>query len=130
VIEADEPVEPVGPATDVAEESCRLTSVTPQRLDLDVQLQQPGLVVLNDLFYPGWVAMRVDEQGNEIERLPVLRTNRVMRGVRLPAGSHRLSFRYRPLDFYVGAAISVVAWLGVAIAVVLSRRRRMRQSSH
>jgi uncharacterized membrane protein YfhO len=133
VIEADEPVEPlvaVAPAADGDAEYCRLTLAGAQQVDLDVLLQQPGLVVLSDLYYPGWIAMRVDEQGDEIERLPVFRTNRILRGVRLPAGSHRVSFRYRPLDFYAGAVVSTMAWLGVAIAVVLSRRRWMRPSRH
>jgi hypothetical protein len=133
VIEADEPVEPlvaVAPAADEDAEHCRLTSAGAQQVDLDVLMRQPGLLVLSDLYYPGWIAMRVDRQGDEIERLPVFRTNRILRGVRLPAGAHRVSFRYRPLDFYAGAVISTMAWLGVAIAVVLSRRRWMRPSRH
>jgi hypothetical protein len=128
VIETEEPVKAVIPVGDTDAEHCHLRSALPQRVDLDVQLQQPGVVVLSDLYYPGWFAMRVDEQGNQIEPLPVFRTNRFMRGVWLPAGKHRVSFRYYPTDFYLGAAISVLAWLGLALAmtVVLVQRNWLK----
>jgi hypothetical protein len=117
VIETDEPVNAVIPPADTNAEYCHLRTARPQRVDLDVRLQQPGVVVLSDLYYPGWLAMRVDEQGNQIEPLRIFRTNRFMRGVWLPAGKHRVSFRYHPTDFYVGAAISVLAWLGLVLAM-------------
>jgi hypothetical protein len=123
VVETDEPVEPLRPVEDPQAEYCRLVRAEPQRIDLDVHLQQPGLVVLSDLYDPGWLAMRIDEQGNRIERVPILRTNRFMRGVRLPAGTHHLSFRYRPVGFYVGAAISILTWLAVALYAAWQLRK-------
>ncbi len=130
VVEADEAIEGAGVA--VASdgddlEHCRIVVAQPQRIDLAVQLQQPGVVVLNDLYYPGWTATLLDEDESELERVPILRTNRILRGIRLPAGSHRVSFRYRPVDFYAGALLSGLAWLAVmAAAVVFIRRTRLR----
>ena len=82
----------------------------PQRVAIDVELQQPGLLVVSDLFYPGWTAEIASADGTRTQG-PILRTNRIMRGVVLPAGTHRIAFVYRPLSFYAGALVSVAAWL-------------------
>jgi uncharacterized membrane protein YfhO len=69
------------------------------------------LLVVTDLFYPGWFA----EEGGR--RLEMLRADGLFRAVALPAGSHRVTFRYRPLSFLIGAGISLVALLTVLFLV-------------
>jgi len=70
--------------------------------------QQAGLLVLTDLYYPGWVAT-VDGAPAEI-----LRVNHVLRGVLLPPGEHEVVFRYAPRSVQLGAVISA---LGLTLAV-------------
>ena len=106
-----------------AHETCHLTLAEAQRVDVHVRLEQPGLLVLSDLYDSGWLAILRDPQGNRIESLPIHRTNRFMRGVWLPAGQHHVSFLYRPRDFYAGAAISVLAWLGAGLVGCWRLRR-------
>lgn len=103
-------------------EHCRLIRGGCQRLELDVRLERPGLVVVSDLYYPGWRATRRDSDGGTPQRLEILQTNRVMRGVWLPAGRHVLSFAYRPVLFYAGAALSLIAWSALAVAALLCAR--------
>ena len=67
-------------------------------MEIAARLARPGLVVLADQFYPGWQA-EVEGDGGPPRPVPILQTNRVMRGLWLPAGSHRLTFRYRPWSF-------------------------------
>ena len=55
--------------------------------------------------------------------LPIYRSNRVMRGVYLEAGEHRLIFRYRPASVIWGAAISAASLLLIGIAAVVRFRR-------
>lgn len=83
----------------------RLAEDRPERVVAEITTNSPGLLVLTDLFYPGWIA---EEEGR---RLPILRADGFFRAVALPAGTHRVTFRYRPLSVVVGAGVSAAALL-------------------
>jgi uncharacterized membrane protein YfhO len=74
-----------------------------------VQADADGYLVVADVWYPGWTAT-VDGQTTS-----VLRANYLFRAVSIPAGEHEVTFVYRPLSFYLGATISLLAWLFVVI---------------
>jgi hypothetical protein len=61
-------------------------------VEIDVDAPKAGIVVLHDLFYPGWEA-RVDGH-----KEPVLHANILFRGIEVPAGHHRVMFSFRPLS--------------------------------
>jgi hypothetical protein len=84
-------------------ETVTVTYHSPQRVELEVDLQRPGLVVLADIFYPGW-KLTIDEKP-----APIYRTNRLMRGAAVKAGQHRLVYSYQPKSFIVGRGISLAA---------------------
>lgn len=92
---------------------------------MDVELVRPGVVVLCDQFYPGWT-LEVETAGEEPRMAAILRTNRVMRAVKLPAGRHRLIYRYRPMSFFCGAILSGLGWFAVVLAVGWSLKGRRR----
>jgi hypothetical protein len=78
----------------------------------------PSLLVLADVFYPGWHA---DVDGREV---PIIRASLVARGVVLGAGDHVVTFRYVPRSFAFGAGVSFVAWGAVlALGAVVALRR-------
>lgn len=110
-------------------ESCRLTHYDPLRVELEATLASQGLVVLSEVYTGDWKA-EVATDGGPFREQPVLRTNRTMRGVLLPAGKHVVRYSYRPMSFYVGAAISLIA-LVIAIAAggVSAWRSRDRRPS-
>jgi len=89
----------------------RLAEDRPERVVAEISSNTSGLLVLTDLFYPGWIAQ---VEGRELE---ILRADGFFRAVALPAGSHRVTFRYRPLSFYVGAGVSVLALLTLLFLV-------------
>ncbi len=99
-------------------ETVTVTVDDPQRVDLTALLRSPGLVVVSDVFYPGWT-LTVDGRPAEI-----LRTNRVMRGAALAAGTHRLVFRYEPASFRIGAAVSLAGLIAVAALAVFPGENR------
>jgi len=93
-----------------------------ERVAADVNSDAAGILVLADLNYPGWTA-RVDGRP-----APILAADGYLRAVALSSGAHRVEFRYRPVSFYAGAAVSLAALVTLA---VLSRRgpARARRSA-
>lgn len=77
-----------------------LKSIRANRIILDAQ--GPGLLVLSEIYYPGW---RVSVDGRSSEVVPVYG---VFRGVVLPAGEHEVVFQFTPLSFFTGMSISLV----------------------
>jgi hypothetical protein len=92
----------------------------PQRVVLEASLTHPGLVILADVFYPGWM-LTIDGQP-----APIYRANRLMRGAAVKEGKHRLVYTYEPRSFQVGAAISLsgIAALLASLSWSVWRGRR------
>jgi len=103
--------------TPLPPEVCRITRYEPARVEIEVVLSRPGLVVLADQFDPGWRAQAIDARG-QASRARIFRTDRVMRGVWLGAGSHRLTFSYRPVILAAGLWTSGLAWLALLAAAM------------
>jgi hypothetical protein len=78
----------------------------------------PGVLVLTDVFYPGWVAT-VDGAP-----APIYPADYAFRGVVVPAGEHIVEFAYRPTSFAAGAAISGASLLVLVALAVVTRRRQ------
>ncbi len=93
------------------------------RVVLDATLTAPGLLVLAEVFYPGWKCF-VDGKENKIHR-----ANYVMRGVVVPAGGHRVEFRFDPLSFKIGGVISVTTLLVISGWLFWSGRRKANGKS-
>ncbi|MFN0019313.1 MAG: hypothetical protein ACKVP0_13700 [Pirellulaceae bacterium] len=105
---------------------CQILSSEPTRVEIEVTLAQSGLIVLRDTYAPGWVALlrSAEEEQAVQQEVPIYRTNRVFRGVVVPAGRHVLTFEYRPTSFYRGAAVSAVSWLALGMLAVFCCRPR------
>jgi hypothetical protein len=86
-------------------------------VEVEATLAQDGLVVLGDPYYPGWRAT-IDGAPT-----PIVAVNHLFRGVRAPAGTHRVRFEYRPASVALGAIASVVGWSAIAILTFRARRR-------
>jgi hypothetical protein len=114
-LRADGPPSPITPATIVRYEDERVT--------LEVRAGAPGVLVLTDVFYPGWVA-RVDGAP-----APVYPADYAFRGVVVPAGEHVVEFEYRPASFRLGAAISLASIVSLLFFVVLAGDGRARKTA-
>jgi hypothetical protein len=90
----------------------RIVRDEPHVVEIEAALAAPGLVVLADTYHPGWVA-RVDGV-----RAPILATNHLFRGVRAPAGMHRIRFEYRPRALAIGAALTLTTFLGLGLVAL------------
>jgi len=72
---------------------------------------RPGVLVLADMWYPGWEAT-VD--GNPA---PVLAVDGVFRGVEVGQGAREVVFTYYPTSFRIGMVVSLAA---LAVLLLLS----------
>jgi hypothetical protein len=88
----------------------------PERIELEVRVDAPGLLVTAEVDYPGW-RVRVDGQ----ER-PLLRVNAAFRGVAVPAGRHHVTFFFVSRSFRAGLGLSLLAVLAAVAARSLRRR--------
>ncbi len=78
----------------------KIDDYRPDMVTLSVRFKSTGFVVLADQFYPGWKAY-VDGKESKIYK-----TNGVQRGVIIPAGEHRLVFKYVPIHIYASMIAS------------------------
>ena len=71
-----------------------LTKHSPNEMSYRADMTKAGLGVFSEIYYPaGWTA-KVD--GKEV---PILRTNYLLRGLSLPAGTHEIVFTFAPTSY-------------------------------
>lgn len=91
--------------------SAQVNSDQPGALQLTVQSAAPGLLVVSEAWYPGWMA-----SVNGAVWQPSIPVNGFVQGVALPgAGTHTVQLQYRPPALLWGAGLSL---LGIALAVL------------
>ena len=84
---------------------------------LEEKVRAPhGLWFTSEWFYPGWKAL-VDGQEAKIYR-----ANYMFRAVVLPRADSKVTYRYDPLSFKLGALVSLLSLAGIAGALLLLRR--------
>ncbi len=93
---------------------------TPERLVVSVENAAPGILVVSDTLTPGWRAY-VDGQ-----RVPILATNGLFRGIVLGPGTHTVLFQYRPQSVIAGGMISIGALCIVMLVVMVVPIMRRR----
>jgi hypothetical protein len=82
-------------------EVVRIVSFGPASVELVTTSTADGLLVLHDLYYPGWIA-EVDGK-----QAAMLRAGLLFRAVVVPAGHHRVAFRFEPFALSnLGAALT------------------------
>ncbi|MBL8924005.1 MAG: hypothetical protein JNJ54_34430 [Myxococcaceae bacterium] len=91
------------------------TEQRPEVVVQDVSACAAGLVVLGDAWFPGWQA---DVDGVEAE--PV-RVWGFLRGVAVPPGAHRVTWRYQPWTLRLGASLSAASWLLMVLGLLIRR---------
>jgi hypothetical protein len=94
----------------------RIVNYEPNRLVIETNADQPTILVLSEIHYPGWVAM-VDGV-----KTPIHTTNFLLRGVPLPAGSHRIEMSYRAPAARTGAIISLLTLLFIIGLAIYAKR--------
>lgn len=87
----------------------------PNRVVIETQSDTPGILVLTDVFYPGWTAC-IDGKATRIYRADGL-----VRAVMVDKGDHTVVMSYFPPSFALGLAIACIASLA-CLALMLMKR--------
>ena len=90
----------------------------PEDVELQVRTDAPGLLVLADTWYPGWVAT-VDGAPT-----PILRADYLLRGVPVPAGEHLVAMQFQPASLRSGLLVTVAAALVLLALLLVGLLRR------
>jgi hypothetical protein len=99
-------------------QEAEVTFYSPNKIVVQTNLSTPGLLVLSELWYPGW---RAYDNGQEVK---IYRANYLLRSVYLEAGWHTVEFVYDPLSLKAGRWVSAGAVLSLVVYVVSVIRRR------
>ncbi len=88
-----------------------------RRIELEVRNDVPAFLIASEQYDAGWYAY-VDKV-----ETPVVECNGILRGIWLPAGEHRVSFRYLPVGFLQGFSFTALYGLALIAAVYLFRKK-------
>jgi hypothetical protein len=104
---------PLQPSTTPA--MARVRRLSPTDLRVATKTTEPRLLVVSEMYYPGW---RAYVDGVET---PILRTNYLFRGVVVPGGRHVVRFAYLPSSVLAGTSISSLALIVAGVLLYRSR---------
>ncbi|MBU2008471.1 MAG: YfhO family protein [Chloroflexi bacterium] len=98
--------------------TARIREYQPNRVVMETQSETPGILVLTDVFYPGWTAY-IDGKAAKIYR-----ANGLVRAVMVDKGDHTVVMSYFPRSLALGLAVALLA--GVACLALMFRKRNQK----
>lgn len=100
----------------------RLTKYSPDTLNYESNSSVDGFVVFSDIYYDkGWNAY-IDG-----EKVPHVRVNYLLRGMKIPAGKHAIEFRFEPEKYYLGEKVSLASSVILVLMVLLAIWRQVKK---
>jgi hypothetical protein len=121
LLERDPRVSVTPPAA--PEQTPKFTRYEPNLVEISTEPAGDALMILSDLYYPGW-EVTVDGEPAEL-----LCANYLMRGVALKAGPHTVRFEFKPKSIRNGLAMTaagLAAMLAMLFAPALLKRMKPR----
>jgi len=88
--------------------TAQVTSFGPNQITVEVETDAVGLLVLSEVYYPGWRAS-VDDMPARL-----IRANGLLRGIPVPEGQHTVQVWYAPPTARLGLVISALALAFIA----------------
>jgi hypothetical protein len=106
--------------TPMADRPAHLLERRTNHLSFLVDAPADGWLVVNEAYFPGWIA-RIDG-----EETTVFRVDGWVRGLRIRRGEHHVDMRFCPTAWILSASLAMVVWSGLAVFLACSVRRRYR----
>jgi hypothetical protein len=92
----------------------------PTRLSIETDAPTNTVLVVSEIFYPGW---RVTVDGQPAR---IMLADFLLRAVSLPPGKHKVEMYYSPTPAYVGAGVSIVTLILLSILALYGRRKQQQ----
>jgi hypothetical protein len=100
-----------------------LTKNSPNQLTYQAKMTAAGLGVFSEIYYPaGWSASL---DGKEV---PILRTNYLLRGLQLPAGTHEIVFTFAPTSYSATKTPMIIFQYALVILLIAGLVTTYRKS--
>ena len=100
--------------------ACISKKITNNRWHITCPSSDPGIIVVSQMYYPGWTAMTPDGVHYQ-----VIETFGGLTGILLPEGSSGdIDFRFRPRIFFMGLTVSAVSFSAVVVILLGGAMRR------
>ena len=88
----------------------RFDSITPESYSITYNLSRPGIILVSQAFYPGWVAAN--------GRVKLIEVFGAFQGIAIPeAGRGQILVRFSPLTLKLGSAITIISIVTVVSLV-------------
>jgi hypothetical protein len=92
----------------------KLEGYTPNHITYSYQSKNNGLAVFSEIYYPmGWNVTVDDKAAFHF------RVNYVLRGMVLPAGTHKVDFIFHPDAYFIGEKISLISSIVLLVLLLL-----------
>jgi len=104
-------------------DSVSIVRYEPNQIEAQADAGAAGMLVFSEIDYPGWIAS-IDGAPAEIHRVDY-----GLRGVCLRGGAHTVVMSYDPPELKVGAAVSALTVILVAVAGLALARRNYHQDT-
>lgn len=90
-----------------------LVSYKPDELVYETNSTKDEFAVFSEIYYPkGWKTF-ID--GEEVSHINV---NYILRGMHIPAGKHKIEFRFEPKSYYSGRIIAIISSILVLLGIL------------
>ena len=100
------------PAVDGSDGTAAYREASPEDVRIEAEASVPSILLVRNAWDEGWSATL---DGRSV---PVLRTDGFLQGIALAPGRHDIRLTYREPAIGTGLALSGIAWLGFAVALV------------
>lgn len=94
-----------------------ISTYEPNRIEMQTYLENPGYLVLSEIWYPGWKAY---DNRKETE---IFKANYIFRSIYIQKGKHDITFIYDPDSYKIGKTISIISFLAIIMYIIHLRKR-------